>query len=73
MIEQQRRLPSASMESEPHAPIAVVLQQLWSEALHDPGNPVGWRDINDDVISDSMAIQKGGQNCSITSVALHFY
>ena len=42
VIEQQRRLLSASMESEPHPPIAVVLQQLWSEALHDPWNPVGW-------------------------------
>ena len=29
------------------------------------------KNSNHDVISDSMAIQKGGQNCSITSFALH--
>ena len=40
--EQQRHLPSASTESEPHDPIAVALQQLWSEALHAPGHPVRW-------------------------------
>ena len=28
---------------------------------------------NYDVISDTMAIQKGEQNCSITSFTLHFY
>ena len=42
MTEQQRHLPSASTESEPHDPIAVALQQLWSEALHAPGHPVRW-------------------------------
>ena len=40
VTEQQRHLPSASTEIEPHAAIAVDLQQLWSEALHVPGNPV---------------------------------
>ena len=30
-------------------------------------------DSNYDVISDSMAIHKGGQNCPITSFTLHFY
>ena len=42
VTEQQRRLPSASTESEPHDPIAVALQHLWSEALHTPGNLVRW-------------------------------
>ena len=36
-------------------------------------NYKGERTSNYDIISDSMAIQKGGQNCSITSFALHFY
>ena len=40
VTEQQRHLPSASMEIEPHAAIAVDLQQLWSEALYAPGNLV---------------------------------
>ena len=42
MTEQQRHLPSVPMESEPHDPIAVALQQLWSEELHAPGHPVSW-------------------------------
>ena len=42
MTEQQRRLLSATTESEPHDPIAVALQQLWSEALHAPGHLVRW-------------------------------
>ena len=42
MTEQQRHLPSASTESEPHDPIAVALQQLWSEAHHAPGHLVRW-------------------------------
>ena len=54
MTEQQRPLPSASMETEPHAAIAADLQQPlresgWSEALCAPGNLVGqvfrWLDI----------------------------
>ena len=30
------------MESEPHDPVAVALQQLRSEALHAPGHLVRW-------------------------------
>ena len=47
MTEQQRHLPSASTEIEPHATIAADLQHPrgssgWREALYAPGNLVGW-------------------------------
>ena len=64
MTEQQRHLPSASMEIEPHAAITVDLNtpgwsSWWSEASCAPGNLVGqvfrWMFLGTDFIISILA------------------
>ena len=65
MTEQQRPLPSASLETEPRAAIAVDRQQPrgssgWSEMLWAPGNLVGqvvdsWMSLGTDFMISILA------------------